>query len=592
MTHSFHIPVMGIAFTIDTPLKVAHYGIHSAVSIMEDELLEEVRRVYANKNALPFQAISQEEEDFKAKRVVAFLDQMQLLISRKFKAFKSSCSLSEAEAYVNLLPNSSKLRSTFYQMLSEIDGEIKALNFIREKAKMGSIDVNIMTKVDKENYYKGKKLDRLYNDAHASLRGFAQSKVNSSLILSAGFNPSLYSYMSSFNDFYPNEDGEFKKKIVLKVSDFRSALIQSKFLAKKGLWVSEFRIESGLNCGGHAFATNGFLMGPILEEFKTKKEELINVVLPLYNESLVASGHSLPKQLPEVRVTAQGGVGTAKEHCFLLDYYQLDSVGWGSPFLLVPEVSCLDQETRQLLQEATTNDLYLSDISPLGIPFNNLKNNTKDREKERAIQAGKPGSPCVKKYLCFNTEFGSKPICTASRKYQSKKIKEIKAGKLNENEKQQVIDKVTEKACICTGLASSFLLNEGISTYKVGDGVSICPGPNMAYFKHQLSLKQIVGHIYGRLSVLEDEDRPHMFIKELTLYIKYFKQKIAELNNSNNKQSISGLSKFRANLLEGIGYYKELFPKVMERESKELNRLMTELFQVEKSLTQKAQIAT
>ena len=51
-------------------------------------------------------------------------------------------------------------------------------------------------------------------------------------------------------------------------------MIQGNFLAKKGLWVSEYRIESGLNCGGHAFATDGFLLGPILEEFHQKKEQL------------------------------------------------------------------------------------------------------------------------------------------------------------------------------------------------------------------------------------------------------------------------------------------------------------------------------
>ncbi len=58
---------------------------------------------------------------------------------------------------------------------------------------------------------------------------------------------------------------------MLKVSDFHSAAVQGKFLAKRGLWVSEFRIESGLNCGGHAFATKGQLLGPILEEFQQKR---------------------------------------------------------------------------------------------------------------------------------------------------------------------------------------------------------------------------------------------------------------------------------------------------------------------------------
>jgi len=117
-------------------------------------------------------------------------------------------------------------------------------------------------------------LPTIYNDAHASLRGFAKSKLSSSVVFSAGMNPRLYSYLEEFEDFFPNEKGELKKKIIIKVSDFRSAMIQGNFLAKKGLWVSEYRIESGLNCGGHAFATDGLLMGPIMEEFKQKKSEL------------------------------------------------------------------------------------------------------------------------------------------------------------------------------------------------------------------------------------------------------------------------------------------------------------------------------
>ena len=69
--------------------------------------------------------------------------------------------------------------------------------------------------------------------------------------LAAGFNRRLYAYIEQFKDFYADAKGEIKKKIILKVSDFRSTIIQGKFLAKKGLWVSEYRIESGLNCGGH-----------------------------------------------------------------------------------------------------------------------------------------------------------------------------------------------------------------------------------------------------------------------------------------------------------------------------------------------------
>jgi hypothetical protein len=32
MSHAFHIPVLGLGFSIDTPLKVARYGISSVIS--------------------------------------------------------------------------------------------------------------------------------------------------------------------------------------------------------------------------------------------------------------------------------------------------------------------------------------------------------------------------------------------------------------------------------------------------------------------------------------------------------------------------------------------------------------------------------
>ena len=185
-----------------------------------------------------------------------------------------------------MLPSSSQLKQEF-KKLTENGFNISELkNWAVKNLTIGSIDVNIMTKVDKDNYIKNEKLPVEYNDAHAALRGFANSKLKSSVVLSAGMNPRLYAYMSQFDDFYPNENGEFKKKIILKVSDYRSALIQGKFLAKKGLWVSEYRIESGLNCGGHAFATDGYLLGPVLAEFKEKREELRASIEAMVNQEL------------------------------------------------------------------------------------------------------------------------------------------------------------------------------------------------------------------------------------------------------------------------------------------------------------------
>ena len=261
-SHSFHIPVMGIGFTIDTPLKVSQFGIDSVISLVDDILLEKIREMYCNKFKIPYTEITEKMEDFRAKRITSYLNLIKILSEQKFEALKNFSleTASEIKKYFHLLPDTSKLKREFLIMTREqfnLD-EIKA--WVCKRLEMGSIDVNIMTKVDKENYRGKEKLPPIYNDAHAALRGFANSALNSSVILSAGMNPRLYSYLEEFGDFYPDNHGNLKKKVVLKVSDYRSALIQGKFLAKKGIWVSEYRIESGLNCGGHAFATDGFLI--------------------------------------------------------------------------------------------------------------------------------------------------------------------------------------------------------------------------------------------------------------------------------------------------------------------------------------------
>ena len=126
-----------------------------------------------------------------------------------------------------------------------------------------------------------------------------------------------------------------------------------------------------------------------------------------------------------MKITVQGGIGTAEEDQFLLEHYQVDATGWGSPFLLVPEVTNVDEATLKDLAQAKSEDYYISNSSPLGVLFNNFKKSSAEKQRRERIAAGRPGSPCKKKYLVSNTEFTSEPICTASRQYQHLKIKQL-----------------------------------------------------------------------------------------------------------------------------------------------------------------------
>ncbi|MBT0810533.1 hypothetical protein KIH41_04500 [Litoribacter ruber] len=562
--HTFHIPVMGIGFTIDTPIRVAPYGISSAMSLVDDMLIERMREFYSEKMKVPFEAITKKVDDFRAKRITAYLNLVDELVDRKFQEIKDSFDLQEGECekYLRMLPSS--FQEQFKQLLaSKGKMEKQVWDWAKQQLVKGSIDVNIMTKLDKDNYVNDEKLPVEFNDAHAALRGYALSNLeNSSIILSAGMNPRLYSYLEKFEDFFPDEEGKLKKKVTLKVSDFRSAMIQGKFLAKKGIWVSEYRIESGLNCGGHAFATDGYLMGPILEEFKSKRAELIDTTWDLLTQTWEKAGRSFPAHKLPLKVTAQGGVGTSEEHEFLMKEYNLDSIGWGTPFLLVPEAVSIDEPTMELLSNAKEDDLYLSNISPLGVPFNNIKGNTEDIEKQRLIDKGRPGSSCPKKYASLDTEFTEKVICTASRQYQQLKLKQLEVKELEPAQYQKAYDKITDKACICKALGTAALVEKGMETKKEGSTIAICPGPNMAYYSGKRTLEEMADYIYGRGSIGERKDRPFIFVKELTLYVNYLKDKLSELEAPITSKQAKYFADFEKNLQEGIAYYHNLLSRV------------------------------
>ncbi|PKL82458.1 MAG: hypothetical protein CVV24_09945 [Ignavibacteriae bacterium HGW-Ignavibacteriae-3] len=587
--HTFHIPVLGVAFSVDAPLKVAKYGISSVMSLVDDTLMEQLRKHYQEKSGIAFLPIEDSEEDARAKRVTEYLNMINRMVKEQFEELKNSPfeTGSGITKYFEMLPDSSGLKLKYLEMLDADDEAVRLsmqLN-LREEIFPGSIDVNIMTKLDKGNYDSNNNpLPSEYNDAHASLRGFANSDLESSIIFSAGMNPKLYSHAELYKDFYPDENCVFKKKIVIKVSDYRSALIQGKFLAKKGLWISEFRIESGLNCGGHAFATDGLLLGPILQEFKDKKDELMNELKAIYLPALLKKEIIIDDEKLVYDVTVQGGVGKSTEQDFLLRYYGVKSVGWGSPFLLVPEVMNVDDYTLQKLSDAKEEDLYLSDISPLGVPFNSLRGNTKDLEKMERVANGKPGSPCPKKFLISNKDYSDKPLCTASITFINKKIAELKNSNLYENEYQKQFDKIVNKVCLCEGLTVPALIVNNIETPKQSRAVSVCPGPNLAYFSKIVKLKEMVDHIYGKINLITHPNRPNMFVKELDLYISFLQKKMSEIVDTVSPKEEEFFNFFTSNLVDGISYYNKIIPELTEETEAEREKIRNDFEEMEQKL--------
>ncbi|UJH90832.1 hypothetical protein LZ575_19195 [Antarcticibacterium sp. 1MA-6-2] len=337
----------------------------------------------------------------------------------------------------------------------------------------------------------------------------------------------------------------------------RSALIQGKYLAKKGIWVSEFRIESGLNCGGHAFATQGILLGPILEEFRSKKEELAAELFNLYNPAVKARGEKKFEKPHPITITVQGGIGNPEENELLLKHYQIDRTGWGTPFLLCPEATTVDKETMDLLAKSGKTDVVLSKSSPLGVRFNYLKGTSSEKERLERIQRNKPGSPCTEKFLVSNTEFTKEPICTASLKYQKLKLEQLAASNLPEAEYQKQKDELLEKECLCVGLSNSASVKYKEPFLKKLSAVTICPGPNIVNFSKIASLQEMTDHIYGRNSLPLDPKRPHMFIRELQLYVEYLKEEIKDCFQPTAKE-IKNWIVFCDNLIAGLAYYEAL----------------------------------
>jgi hypothetical protein len=586
--HTFHIPVMGTAFTIDTPLHVARYGISSVVSLTDDILIEQMRKYHCIKAGIRYVPIADDDEDPRANRITAYLNLLNQLVLGQMEQLRQSPFEpgSEITRYYEMLPDC-PFKAQYCAMLEtdDLDEKRRRQSQLRGNVIAGSIDANIMTKLDAMRYVRGVKPSSEYSDAKAALRGFARSVGQRSIVCSAGINSFLYKYFTTFDQFFPDKNGQLDKKITVKVSDFRSAEFQGNFFAKYGLWVSEYRIESGLNCGGHAFPTKGFLLGPILDEFIQKRDTLHQRLLPIYQKALASLGRIATSEPTKSRLTVQGGIGTAAENNLLHNYFEVDGTGWGTPFLLVPEIVNVDPEHMEKLVQAGEGDVYLSESSPLDVPFWNLRSSASENARERRIREGSPGSRCQKGYLRFDSEITERPVCRASKAYHARLDEMLGNRVLSDDQYKEKKTAALVKSCLCQDLAGGALIKAGIDSRA---STAICPGPNIINFSKTASLKEMIDHIYGRASLISNSQRPHMFVKELSLYLDYYRTEVGKIASGTSQFPASYLTEFGHNLLNGASYYlciseqidqdqREQFILQTESLRKELERIHSEL---------------
>ena len=449
MVHKIHIPVMGICYTADTPIRVAHLGITSVISLVDDGLLEEYRMAYAERLGLDLGS----PQTTRIGRVRSYLDFVADEVKRKFERLCAERfdGGSDKDLYFLMLPINSRLRVEYDGIFAKTGlARIAAEAALTEKMEPGEIQANIMVGLNHDEA------------AFDAVRGFAASKVKGSLVLSAGVNLAVFEEIAKCKDFYRTRDKAPSKKIILKVSDYRSALIQGRYLAKKGLEVYEYRIESGVNCGGHAFFESKKLLLDVVCEFVKKRKELFETTRGMIAKfaqsaekanvsaegsaatSAANAGNAKNAPMLEIvppnapaRITAQGGLCSPEDIEKIMSL-GIDGVGVGTPFLLVPQATSMDKETRRMLAKAKPEDVYISHASPLEIPFVNLRTSTAaelcqekireyfapENEKSNAPEL-KPGFPCRQHYLCRQVPGFDHPVCMASREYVMHRLAEI-----------------------------------------------------------------------------------------------------------------------------------------------------------------------
>ncbi|MFO7524465.1 MAG: hypothetical protein R6W68_03345 [Ignavibacteriaceae bacterium] len=129
VNYKFHIPVMGTGHSIDTPIRVAHLGISSVMSIVDDILIERICRYYSHHHSIPVAEVSKKDPYARSKRITEYLNLVEKIVVRKLNELKHLPLFGQNEKtkYFELLPDDSPLKKKYKEYLNLNDGEAKEI---------------------------------------------------------------------------------------------------------------------------------------------------------------------------------------------------------------------------------------------------------------------------------------------------------------------------------------------------------------------------------------------------------------------------------------------------------------------------------
>ena len=106
---------------------------------------------------------------------------------------------------------------------------------------------------------------------------------------------------------------------------------------------------------------------------------------------------------------------------------------------------------------------------------------------------------------------------------------------------------------------------------------AVCCGPNTVYFSKVAKLLEMVDHIYGRATLPLNAERPHMFLKELSLHVTRLREQVDRRARGFQASTAESCTECRDNLLSSISYYREKASHLFAERAEDFHSRLEEL---------------